>query len=72
MIVHRPGYEQTWRADALLRAGQEIDVVAFHRRRDRRTLLAPVRKQLVQRGWLEDIAGENVRTDLRALFQYDD
>lgn len=71
LVMHRPGYEQAGRPEALVRARQKIDVVALDLGLDGRTSFFPVRKQLIQSRGLEDVARQYVGTDFGS-FLYDD
>ena len=62
---------ETGNAEGVMRAGfgEEAEAVVGHRRLQRRALLLPVRDQFVQRAGIDHRAGQDMRPDLRALFQ---
>src|SRR3546814_2595002 len=67
MIVHGFGDHEVEEAERLLRAVEKVQLVALDRRIERRAKFLPVREQLVERTRLEHRAGQDVRTNFRAL-----
>jgi hypothetical protein len=66
-IPQRARNEEFGNAHAAVRAREPLDTLRRHARLDRRTALAPIGEQLVERARLEDRSRNDVRADGRAF-----
>lgn len=71
MIVHEARKHEVREGETSGRA-KDLVLVLFHLGPERAVITGPpVGDKLVQRAWVEDQAGENVRADLAALLKHD-
>ena len=67
-IGHILGEQPMWNPDAAFRRGQEVHVFRDHGIVEWRALGSHIGEQLIKRGRLEDCTRENMRANLRTLF----
>ncbi len=70
--MHGPRHEHPGHLDAAAVTRQVMNVIALDGRGHGRAHVPPVGVQLIQRGWLEYVARQDMRADLRAFFHNND